>query len=152
MCSRCLQNNCVSLLILLEEKEDLAVAQNDLGLPKHVLTTEMPTSWGSRQMMIQRLLEHERAISQVLKADKKSRHLVLCQQKVDVLEAVNNVLSRLQTNFPRIAKLARQYLCIPAISAPSEKAFSTGGNTVTCHRATLKPDAVNRLVFLAQNV
>ena len=57
-----------------------------------------------------------------------------------------------QTNFPRIAKLAQQYLCIPATSAPSERVFSTGGNIVTCHRAALKPDAVDRLVFLAKNV
>ncbi|XDV25933.1 hypothetical protein PO909_029757 [Leuciscus waleckii] len=312
-----------------KKRRDLAIVQNDLGLPKHVLTTEMPTRWGSRQMMIKRVLEQERAISQVLKADKKSRHLVLSWQDVDVLEAVNKVLSPLQdftdalsgeqyvsvsylkpvlslfntsilaeeesdtqltkdvkrnilaylneknsdqvtddlldiaslldprfrtkymdkekvervlsraveeivplmkaqqdtlsgaagaadaepvppeekrkktlasffkrqsttssstltlpeeerirmeltvylqttevdsdtdpldwwrchqTNFPRIAKLAQQYLCIPATSAPSERVFSTGGNIVTCHRAALKPDAVDRLVFLAKNL
>lgn len=316
-----------------KKRRDLAIVQNDLGLPKHVLTTEMPTRWGSRQMMIKRVLEQERAFSQVLKADKKSRHLVLSWQDVDVLEAVNKVLSPLQdftdalsgeqyvsvsylkpvlslfntsilaeeksdtqltkdvkrnilaylnekysdqvtddlldiaslldprfrtnymdkekvervlsraveeivplmkaqqdtlsgaagaaaaaeaepvpppeekrkktlasffkrqsttssstltlpeeesirmeltvylqttevdsdtdpldwwrchqTNFPRIAKLAQQYLCIPATSAPSERVFSTGGNIVTCHRAALKPDAVDRLVFLAKNL
>lgn len=316
-----------------KKRRDLAIVQNDLGLPKHVLTTETPTRWGSRQKMIQRVLEQERAISQVLKADKKSRHLVLSWQDVDVLEAVNKVLSPLQdftdalsgeqyvsvsylkpvlslfntsilaeeesdtqltkdvkrnilaylnekysdqvtddmldiaslldprfrtkymdkekvervlsraveekvplikaqqdtlsgaagaaaaeaepvpppeekikktlasffkrqsatssstltlpeeesirmeltvylqtaevdsdadpldwwrchqTNFPRIAKLAQQYyLCIPATSAPSERVFSSGGNIVTCHRAALKPDAVDRLVFLAKKL
>ncbi|XP_055040058.2 E3 SUMO-protein ligase ZBED1 [Misgurnus anguillicaudatus] len=55
-----------------KKRRDLAIVQNDLGLPKHVLTTEMPTRWGSRQMMIKRVLEQERAISQVLKADKKA--------------------------------------------------------------------------------
>lgn len=39
-----------------------------------------------------------------------------------------------QTNFPRLANLAKKYLCIPATSAPSERAFSTGGNIVTCQR------------------
>ncbi len=67
------------------------MAQDELGLPKHMLTTETPTRWGSRQMMIQRVLEQERAISQVLKADRKSRHLVLSWQDMDVLEAVNKV-------------------------------------------------------------
>lgn len=47
-------------------------------------------------MMIQRVLEQERAISQVLKADRKSRHLVLSWQDVDVLEAVKKVLSPLK--------------------------------------------------------
>lgn len=79
-----------------KKRRDLAIVQNDLGLPKHVLTTEMPTRWGSHQMMILRVLEQERAISQVLKADKKSMHLVLRWQYVDVLEAVNKVLSPLQ--------------------------------------------------------
>ncbi|KAE8575740.1 hypothetical protein XENTR_v10003928 [Xenopus tropicalis] len=317
-----------------KKRREMAKVQNELGLPKHQLTTETPTRWGSRQMMIQRVLEQERAINQVLAADKKSRHLILRWQDVEVLEAVNKVLSPLQdftdalsgehyvsvsyvkpvlhlfnttilaeeddnseltrdvkrnilaylnekysnadtddlldiasfldprfrttytkkenvehvlsrameeikclkdqqqdplpgpsgaaaaaagpaappeekrkkslssffkkqstssmgcsgetlseeenikmelraylqttevesdadplkwwrcyqANFPRVAKLAQQYLCIPATSAPSERVFSTGGNIVTCHRAALKPETVDRLVFLAQNL
>ena len=55
-------------------------------------------------------------------------------------------------NFPRLSQLAKKYLCIPATSTPSERIFSTGGNIVTCTRAALKPEKVNQLVFLAQNL
>ncbi|XP_041821745.1 E3 SUMO-protein ligase ZBED1-like [Chelmon rostratus] len=54
--------------------------------------------------------------------------------------------------YPRVSKLAKKYLCIPATSSPSERVFSTGGNVVTCHRASLKPEHVDRLVFLAKNL
>ncbi|KAI7809954.1 putative zinc finger BED domain-containing protein 1-like, partial [Triplophysa rosa] len=57
-----------------------------------------------------------------------------------------------EANFPRVSQLARKYLCIPATSAPSERAFSTGGIIVTCQRATLKPDKVIQLVFLSKNL
>lgn len=54
--------------------------------------------------------------------------------------------------YPRLSKLAKKYLAIPATSAPSERVFSTGGNVVTCLRSSLKPENVNRLVFLAKNL
>ena len=57
-----------------------------------------------------------------------------------------------EANFPRLSNLARKYLSIPATSAPSERVFSTGGNIVTCQRACLKPEAVDRLVFLVKNL
>lgn len=79
-----------------KKKRDLAAAQAELNLPLHKLITESPTRWGSRQKMIQRVLEQEKAITQVLAADKKSRHLVPTWQDIDVLESVNKALSPLQ--------------------------------------------------------
>ncbi|XP_057216122.1 E3 SUMO-protein ligase ZBED1-like [Triplophysa rosa] len=324
-----------------KKKRDLSNAQTELKLPQQKLITESPTRWGSRLNMIERVLDQEKAISQVLKADKKTRHLVPSWQDVDVMESVKKALSPLkdftdalsgedyvsisyvkpvlhllkvnilslndedteltktmktsilayltdkyqdpttddlldmaslvdprfktqyidkdkiegiqtralseleslltiqyptsdqqptsstststsqspdegqtppkkakqslasflkasgvvsasaattsassslkeaiegelkgylstpnaesevdplgwwkvhEANFPRVSQLARKYLCIPATSAPSERAFSTGGNIVTCQRATLKPDKVNQLVFLSKNL
>ena len=84
-----------------------------LGLPTHQLITESATRWGSRQLMIERILEQQAAITKVLPSDKKSRHLVL--------------------TWP-------------------ERVFSCSGNIVSCYRASLKPETVDRLVFLAQNL
>ncbi|XP_047656263.1 E3 SUMO-protein ligase ZBED1-like [Tachysurus fulvidraco] len=322
-----------------KRRKELKKAQAEHHLPFHRLITDTPTRWGSRQMMIQRVLEQEKALSQVLKADKKTKHLVPTWQDTDVLESISRTLGPLleftdalsgedyvsvsyikpvlhifnntvlaaadddteltkdmkrvileclnekysdpkmvdlldmaslvdprfkdayiaddrqefiktravaeilsllevqaatvreplphtsteaaadgaeaaevaverqskkvkrslgsffkkassdgtaaltdreaikvelksylqtmqvdaetdpldwwrlyQANFPRVARLAQKYLCIPATSAPSERAFSFGGNIVTCHRSLLKPETVDKLVFLANNL
>ncbi|MBN3282620.1 ZBED1 protein, partial [Polyodon spathula] len=311
-----------------KKRKALSVAQAELHLPQHQLITETPTHWGSRQEMIQRVLEQEKAIAQVLAADRKTRHLVLSWQDTDVLQSLTKSLSPLmaftdvlsgenyvsvsyvkpvlhllnnnilaveeddtqlaksikekilsylnlkysstdtqdlldvaslidprfktqyvsedklaavkarvvtevesllqqdvrfaagacnaetepqgvpskklktlgslfkanpsgpsaptlvsekdkillelnhyllspladsesdpliwwkaqQANFPRLCKLAQKYLCIPATSSASERVFSTCGSVVTCKQTRLKPDAVDRLVFLAKNI
>lgn len=313
-----------------KKRRDLATAQQELNIPAHQLISESPTRWGSRAKMIERVLEQERAISQVLASDKKTRHLVLTWQDLEVLESVHKALKplleftdalsgedyvtvsyvkpvlhlfhssilaiqeddtaltqsikvsildylrekfddpatndlldmaglvdprfktryvaedkveeikcraisemetmmsesdqgtaessasqphqaptvsepaeppqkktlgsffkrattssatssqreRIETElsaylqsvdadsesdplqwwktheemFPNLKNVAKKYLCMPATSSPSERLFSTSGNIVTCHRASLKPDAVDRLVFLAQNL
>ncbi|XP_039618326.1 E3 SUMO-protein ligase ZBED1-like [Polypterus senegalus] len=78
-----------------KRKRDLAKAQAVLGLPPHQLITETPTRWGSRQQMIDRFLEQEKALSQVLLADKKARHLVPSWQDMVVLESLNTALGPL---------------------------------------------------------
>ena len=53
--------------------------------------------------------------------------------------------------FPLMQKLARKYLCCCATSVSSERVFSTGGRVVN-GRICLKPEKVNELIFLAQNL
>ncbi|KAI9558400.1 hypothetical protein GHT06_015180 [Daphnia sinensis] len=56
-----------------------------------------------------------------------------------------------QYDFPLLAMHARQILGIVATSAPSERAFSTGGNVVTQQRQRLDPQNVDKLIFLSGN-
>jgi hypothetical protein len=55
-------------------------------------------------------------------------------------------------NFPLLSLMAKQYLCIPATSVPSERVFSTAGDIVTAQRASLKPKHVDMLIFLKKNL
>ena len=53
--------------------------------------------------------------------------------------------------FPRLAKLSKSYLAIPAASTPSERIFSLAGDTVTRQRSSLHPSHVDVPVFLNAN-
>lgn len=78
-----------------KKKKALMKVQQELNLPQHKLKTACVTRWGSMQMMIARVLEQRKAITQVLSEDKKSRHLVPSWADLDVLEAVSKALSPL---------------------------------------------------------
>lgn len=64
-------------------------------MPAQQLITDTPLRWGSLQQMIERFIEQEKGLSQVLHADKKTRHLVPTWQDLDVLESMNKALSPL---------------------------------------------------------
>ena len=75
--------------------------------------------------------------------------------KMPALDPDSNALEWWKENaerFPTLSRVARQLLCIPATSVPSERIFSTAGNIVTKKRASLKPDNVDMLVFLNKNL
>ena len=57
-----------------------------------------------------------------------------------------------KTVYPLLSGVARKYLCFPATSTPSERLFSRSGRIVTPFTASLKPDTVQRLVFLSANL
>lgn len=68
-------------------------------------------------------------------------------------ETFNNPLDwwRLrQDKFPRVSKLARKLLAIPATSAPPERVFSSAGNIITDKRSRLMSDLATSLILVRQ--
>ncbi|XP_059379463.1 E3 SUMO-protein ligase ZBED1-like [Carassius carassius] len=64
-----------------------------MKLPEHSLITDCATRWGSKQQMVERMLEQEQAIKRVFAQDKSRRPLPqLTWQDISVLESVNNAL------------------------------------------------------------
>lgn len=51
--------------------------------------------------------------------------------------------------FPKLASLAREYLCIPGVSLPS--LLSDAGQSFAAMRIRLNPEHVNMMVFLNRN-
>ena len=57
-----------------------------------------------------------------------------------------------ETKYPRLTKLAQEYLSVPATSIPSERTFSVAGLTVSNLEANLDPDSVDQIIFLNKNL
>jgi hAT family C-terminal dimerisation region len=53
---------------------------------------------------------------------------------------------------PLLSGLAREYLCIPASSSPSERCFSHAGNIITDTRHNLDSDNVSMMLFIKENL
>ena len=80
---------------------------------------------------------------------KKEVHNYLC---LDI--AVGNPLTWWKQNekhFPALSHMAKKYLCVPATSVPTERAFSTVGYIVNEKQSCLLPENLNMLVFLVEN-
>jgi len=57
-----------------------------------------------------------------------------------------------KNEFPLMAELALEYLCVSATSVPSERLFSDVGSHITKKRNRLSTDSVSKLLFLKRNM
>jgi hypothetical protein len=48
--------------------------------------------------------------------------------------------------------MARTFLASPPTSVPSERVFSTAGDVISDHRASLLPENAEKLIFLKFNL
>jgi len=55
-------------------------------------------------------------------------------------------------NYPLLAQIARSLLCIVVTSVPSESMFSTTGVIQNETRNRLKPETLENIVFLKENL
>ena len=85
--------------------------------------------------------------------------LDLYHQKKAVAFAIENKVTnplswwkKSQSKYPKLAKLARQFLCIIASSVPCERVFSKSGWCVNKRRTLLSDANVSNLVFISSNV
>ena len=51
-------------------------------------------------------------------------------------------------DYPCLARVARNYLAIPATSVPAERAFSTGADLVTKKRGSLDENTIRACMWL----
>lgn len=79
-----------------KQKAALKEVQLEKKLPEHSLKTKCPTRWGSRQKMIEGVLEQHQALYEVLSPSPKTRHLIPSHADLDILESVNKALKPLQ--------------------------------------------------------
>ncbi|KAK1889339.1 Zinc finger BED domain containing protein 1 [Dissostichus eleginoides] len=57
-----------------------------------------------------------------------------------------------QNVYPNLFKLAKQFLCMPASSVPSERVFSKCGEILSKKRNRLNPKTVEKIMFLNKNL
>ncbi|KAK0137900.1 Rootletin [Merluccius polli] len=77
------------------KKRDMRKAQAEANLPQHCLVLDVATRWGTKQKMVERVLEQLPAIRHVLVEDRKHGHLNPTWQDVSVLESINAAMKPL---------------------------------------------------------
>lgn len=55
------------------------------------------------------------------------------------------------SSYPNLSMMARQYLAIPATSAPSERVWSRASNILNSRRANLTEEVLQRMMFVKEN-
>ncbi|XDV29215.1 hypothetical protein PO909_032358 [Leuciscus waleckii] len=53
--------------------------------------------------------------------------------------------------YPLMSNMAFSYLCVQASSTPSERVFSTAGDTICAERSRIQPEKADMLIFLNKN-
>ncbi|XP_044316374.1 uncharacterized protein LOC123037825 [Drosophila rhopaloa] len=135
----------------LKRKNELAALENvgSKPLPAPPILPEEDSSPTDPLFRFLKSKNAARALNEKVDSTKSLNHYLSQSHKVqDPLEFWKNCAEDtigLQT-------LAKRYLTIPATSTESERMFSKAAEVISTKRTLLKPENVNRLLFLNKNV
>ena len=167
-----LNNSAAYLTLILDPRYKTQIIPNDLDLEmaKNVLTTEF-TSY-------QILVEQDKEINEEINKETNTsvgekrkplgimEHIIQKKKKSSNLQSRNEIDEYLaipvesqnvnpcewwkhhQTQYPILAKIARDYICIPATSVSSEQAFSKSGELISKKRNRLGDRAIEACMCL----
>ena len=95
--------------------------------------------------------EEEAPVISIEQRVKNELHSYTTSPKLDFEENPIRWWRMHSIEYPCLSRLAKKYLCICATSS-SECLFSSSGNVVKPNRCSLKPDTVDMLTFLSNNL
>ncbi|XP_066567854.1 E3 SUMO-protein ligase ZBED1 isoform X3 [Amia ocellicauda] len=117
-------------------------------------------SWHSNEENVskKRKTEKEKQIAMLLhdvdEEDGNERHELeeYLKDKSKVAAGVLKWWKNNEDRYPKLARLAKEILCIPATSTPAERIFSKAGYIINKTRCSLLPQNVDKLIFLSHNM
>lgn len=143
---------------LLQQAVFLHVAEQENGVPpSHSDASETPPATKKVKLSLGALTSLKKPQQPTPAQSPRDRLLkeIKQYQTYPVIDGDEDPLKWWQKNevdFPLLCQLARKYLVIQASSSPSERLFSKAGLVSTPSRAQLKPEKVDMLTFLAENL
>ena len=72
----------------------------------------------------------------------------LAQPRANIKEDMLQWWANHEGRFPTLAAMARDFLAVPATSAPSERAFSLGRQAISTFRHDLEPETIEKIMLL----
>ena len=163
-----LNNSAAYLTLILDPRYKTQIIPNnlDVEIAKSILTTEFT----SYQILVEQNREINEEINISVGEKRKSlgimEHILQKKKKSSNIQSRNEVNKYLaipvesqdvnpcewwkhhKTQYPILAKIARDYICIPATSVPSEQAFSKSGELISKKRNRLGDSAIEACMCL----
>lgn len=137
-----------TMLGLNSDESDVTVEEVPVPVKKPKIVCADADDWledvyvaGESQIPVAELVERE-----------ITRYMSSGRQTTDTALTLLEWWKKNQYEYPRLSKLARRILAIPASSVPSERVFSLAGNLISKKRSRLKPKLVNKIIFLCANM
>lgn len=129
--------------LMVDEDQDVVLTRS------HEIVTTEPTPsnasfWSNFDQRVQQTRTNENDPTQEFPSYKQ---LQIVDRSVDPL----SYWKLNQTQYPKLSQLAKDYLCCPASSVPSERVFSKTGTVDSDKRNRLAGELVGQLVFLNAN-
>ena len=101
---------------------------------------------------VRKMKKRQRSVDANSCRNQVRRYLELCEDTPITEKALHFwTLADTKQRFPTLSRLALQLLCVPASSAPIERAFSHGGIFMRPHRSRMSASLLSDLMFLKCN-